>query len=157
VNRILAPDVEGDRFITLLLARLDPRTRSLVYTSAGHQTGYVFDATGAIKAALKSTSVPLGIFLEAEFPTGDEVRLQTGDLVLFLTDGVVEARTPDGMVFGTQRVEELIRFYRTASARQIVENIYHAVRAFSHNLPQYDDITATVIKVGPVAKREEDL
>lgn len=149
VNRILAPDVDGDRFITLLLARLDPRTRSFRYTSAGHQTGFIFDASGNVKAALKSTSMPLGILAETEFPTGDELQLETGDLVLFVTDGVVEARAPDGTSFGTQRVEDLVRVYRTATARQIVENIYHAVRAFSQNLPQYDDITATVIKVGP--------
>jgi serine phosphatase RsbU (regulator of sigma subunit) len=41
----------------------------------------------------------------------------------------------------------VVRVYRESTARQIVENLYYAVRAFSQNRPQFDDITATVIKV----------
>jgi PAS domain S-box-containing protein len=151
VNRIILPDIEGDRFITLLLARLDPRSRSLAYASAGHSTGYIFSAAGDIKQPLPSTSIPLGIMPDSDFPGSEPVALETGDLVLFLTDGIVEARSPDGTAFGTRRTLDLVRFYRHAPAREIVENLYYAVRAFAQNQPQYDDITATVIKVGPPA------
>jgi PAS domain S-box-containing protein len=149
VNRIILPDIEGDRFITLLLARLDPRGRSLAYASAGHSTGYVFNAAGEVKQALPSTSIPLGIMPDSEFPGSGPIALETGDLVLFLTDGIVEARSPDGAIFGTRRTIDLVRVYRQAPAREIVENLYYAVRAYAQNQPQYDDITATVIKVGP--------
>jgi sigma-B regulation protein RsbU (phosphoserine phosphatase) len=151
VNRTILPDIEGDRFITLLLARLDPRSRSFAYASAGHSTGYIFSASGEIKHPLPSTSIPMGIMLEAEFPGSEPIALETGDLVLFLTDGIVEARSPDGTAFGTQRTLDMVRCYRHAPAREIVENLYYAVRAFAQNQPQYDDITATVIKVGPPA------
>ena len=49
--------------------------------------------------------------------------------------------------FGSQRPLDLVRIYRQAPSRQIVDNLYFAVRAFSRNQPQYDDITATVLKV----------
>lgn len=149
VNRVLIPDIEGDRFITLLLARLDPRRRSLEYASAGHVTGYVLNSAGEVKHALPSTSIPLGILRDCDFPGSDAIALTSGDLVLFLTDGVLEARSADGTVFGTQRTLDVVRHYRQASARQIVENLYHAVRAYTLDQPQYDDITATIIKVGP--------
>ncbi len=149
VNRTIIPDIEGDRFITLLVARLDPATRTLVYSSAGHSSGYVLDRRGMIKRALRSTSIPLGIEPEAAFPSSAPVALEPGDLVLFLTDGVVEARSPDGASFGAGRACDVVRVYREAPARQIVENLYYAVRAFSQNRPQFDDITATVIKVAP--------
>ncbi len=97
VNRIILPDIEGDRFITLLLARLDPRARSFVYSSAGHSTGYIFDAAGAIKRSLLSTSIPLGIMPDCDFPDSEPIALETGDLVLFLTDGIVEARAPTAL------------------------------------------------------------
>jgi PAS domain S-box-containing protein len=148
VNRIILPDIEGDRFITLLLARLDPRSRSFTYASAGHQTGYIFDAAGEIKRALPSTSIPLGIMPDCDFAGSEPIVLEGGDLVLFLTDGIVEARSPDGTIFGTRRTIELMRLYRRLPAIKIVENLYHAVRAYAQNQPQYDDITATVIKVG---------
>jgi sigma-B regulation protein RsbU (phosphoserine phosphatase) len=149
VNRLLVQDLQGDDyFITMLLARLAPDGRSLVYASAGHATGYLFDAAGKVKTSLRSTAVPLGIEPDSEFPLGNVVPLEPGDLVLFLTDGVVEARDPEGSAFGSGRTIDVLRHYRHCSARQIVENLYYAVRAFSRNEPQVDDITATVIKVG---------
>jgi PAS domain S-box-containing protein len=150
VNRVILPDIEGDRFITLLLARLDPYSRSFTYASAGHSTGYLFNAAGEVRQPLPSTSIPLGILPECEFPSSEPIALETGDLVLFLTDGIVEARAPDGTSFGTARTLDLVRFYRRAPARDIVEDLYYAVRAYAQNQPQYDDITATVIKVGPM-------
>jgi phosphoserine phosphatase RsbU/P len=153
VNRLIVQDVEGDRFITLLLARLDARGRRLRYASAGHPTGYLLDPSGAVKEVLKSTGIPLGVFADAEFRCGAETALGPGDLVLLLTDGVAEARAPDGSAFGTERVLDLVRHCRAGSARQIVEELYLAVRAFSQGQPQFDDITATVIKVGP--RRDE--
>jgi sigma-B regulation protein RsbU (phosphoserine phosphatase) len=147
VNRVILPDIEGDRFITLLLARVEPNRRCFRYASAGHPTGYVFNAAGEVKQSLPSTSIPLGIMPDCDFPASEAIPLEAGDLVLFLTDGIVEARSPDGVIFGTRRTIDLVRCYRRAPARSIVENLYHAVRAYAQNQPQYDDITATVIKV----------
>jgi PAS domain S-box-containing protein len=155
VNRVLIPDVEDDRFVTLLLARLDPRARRFSYTSAGHQPGYILDAAGGVKHTLASTGTPLGIFPENTFPASAEVPLQPGDLILLVTDGVADARAPDGTSFGVARTIDLVRSYRRAPAREIVENIYHGVRAFAQNLPQYDDITATVVKVADTDDRPE--
>ncbi len=146
-NRVLSADVGNDRFITMLLARLHPLSRTLVYANAGHPAGYVLDALGLVKHQLGSTAIPLGVLPDCDFPAGESVRLVSGDLVVLLTDGVVEARSPDNTPFGTQRVFDLVRLYRADPPQQIVANIYHAVRAFSHNLPQVDDITAVVIKV----------
>src|SRR5262249_36947724 len=61
VNELLADDIEGDRFITMMLARLDLPARTLVYASAGHATCYVLAGDGTIKRTLASTGVPLGI------------------------------------------------------------------------------------------------
>jgi sigma-B regulation protein RsbU (phosphoserine phosphatase) len=156
VNRVLIPDVEDDRFVTLLLARLDPRARRFRYTSAGHHPGYVLDAAGMVRHTLASTSTPLGVFPENEFPAGPEVALAPGDLILLVTDGVADARAPDGTPFGVERTLDLVRSYRRAPAREIVANLYHGVRAFAQNLPQYDDITATVIKVAADADGTDD-
>jgi PAS domain S-box-containing protein len=149
VNRVLTPDIEGDRFITLLLAKLDPRKRTFVYASAGHQPGFLIGGDGCVKRPLPSTDVPLGILPDADFPLSDPITLQPDDVVLLLTDGVVEARAPDGSSFGPRRPLDLVRVYRRSTARQIVDQLYYAVRAFSRDLPQFDDITMTVLKVNP--------
>ena len=148
-NRILAEDIEESRFITLLFVCLEPRTRSLVYASAGHLSGYILDPEGRVRESLQSTGPPLGIIPEAEIPRSGRIPLEDGALVLLFTDGLVEAHSPDGSTFGTQRVLSTARHYRRDSAQQIVNNLYHASRAFCQNAPQTDDITVTVIRVQP--------
>jgi sigma-B regulation protein RsbU (phosphoserine phosphatase) len=146
LNRLLAEDTGGEHFVTLLLARLDPRARTLTYASAGHPTGYVVGPGGAVRRRLESTGIPLGVLADADFPAGDAVTLEPGDAALFLTDGLLEARSPDGGDFTAQAVLDLLRVYRGCPSRQIVDNLYHAARAFAQNRPQDDDITAVVIK-----------
>jgi serine phosphatase RsbU (regulator of sigma subunit) len=146
VNRRLAEDVGDDYFVTLFLARLDPQTRSVRYTSAGHMPGFLFDRSGGVKTVLGSTDLPLGIVHDADFSTATEITLEPGELLLLLTDGVVEARAPDGTAFGLGRALDIVRVYRRDTAAQIAYNLYHAVRAFAHNHPQVDDITAVVLK-----------
>lgn len=146
-NRVLAADTIEDRFVTLLFARFDPRSRSLVYASAGHTTGYILDRLGKVRRRLKSTAPPLAILPDCPFPASGLIPLGPGEMVLFLTDGVMEAQAPDSTVFGIDRALHIVRVYWSDPARRIVENLYHAVRAFSQNTPALDDITMVVIKV----------
>jgi len=145
-NRVLADDTGGEPYVTLLFARLDPRTGSLVYASAGHPTGYVASAAGAVKERLESTAIPLGLYPDADFSSSGAVALEPGDSVLLLTDGILEARAPNGALFGEKRALDTLRVYRSDPARQLVDNLYHTVRAFTQNRPQHDDITAVSIK-----------
>jgi serine phosphatase RsbU (regulator of sigma subunit) len=103
-----------------------------------------------VKAFLESTGPPLGVVPDGDFPIGPVITLQPGDLVLLLTDGLVEALAPDETAFGFQRAIDIVRVYRKDTAAQILDNLYHAVRAFSHYQPQVDDMTAVVIKVREV-------
>jgi phosphoserine phosphatase RsbU/P len=146
-NDALAEDTGGERFVTLLLAALDPATGSLSYASAGHSGCYQLDASGEVKARLASTGPPLGVIPGAEFRAGPALELAAGDALLLLTDGVAEACAPDGCPFGLARALAVVRAYRADPARRVIDNLYHAVRAFAHNRPQVDDITAVVAKV----------
>jgi sigma-B regulation protein RsbU (phosphoserine phosphatase) len=68
-------------------------------------------------------------------------------LVLLLTDGIFEATSPAGELFGMERVFDVIRRGRHGSAREIVEQLHAAAREFCRGRPQQDDITAVVVKV----------
>jgi PAS domain S-box-containing protein len=151
LNRALAGENLVDHFVTLLLARLDPRSGTLTYASAGHPTGYVLDPAGSVKAALRSGAPPLGIDLQGDFPADRAVALRAGDLVLLLTDGILEARSPDGAFFNSQRVLDLVRAHRSDPAREIVCKLHRAAQTFSEGPRQLDDITAVVIKVEAAA------
>jgi len=148
LNAVSARDGGGEgRFVTLLLARLDPRRSTLTYGNAGHPSGYVLDFSGAVKAQLDSASLPLGVVAEAEFPTRGPIQLAPGDIVVLLTDGVLEAASATREMFGAERVLDVIRGNRTRSAQSIAEALYHAVRQHVGRDAMTDDLTATVIKV----------
>ena len=146
-NLILAEDVGYERYVTLLLARLDAAERKLTYSSAGHPPGYVLAPTGEVRLQLKRTGIPLSIKADTQYLSAPPVTLAPGELVLFLTDGIEEAMSPAGDFFGIERTLAVVQAHRDRPARQIVEAIYHAVRAFSQGTPQLDDLTAIVIKV----------
>jgi serine phosphatase RsbU (regulator of sigma subunit) len=147
-NHVIAEDM-GDRFVTLLLARLDPRSRTLVYSSAGHPAAYVLAAAGTIKARLPRTGMALGLQPDTLYPTSPEIPLLPGDLLLFITDGIEESSPDETQLFGADRVLEVVREHRHQPAQQIVNAMYQAARAFSRGTPQQDDLTAVVIKVLP--------
>jgi serine phosphatase RsbU (regulator of sigma subunit) len=145
-NRALAADVADEHFVTLLLARLDPRSRALVHASAGHTSGYVLDPSGAVRALLDSTGPPLGIMPEATFPARPALTLGPGEIALLLTDGILEACSPGGELFGKERVLSVLRANRDRSAREIVAALHAAVVAFCQEGPLADDVTLIVAR-----------
>ena len=148
-NRVLAEDVDFERFVTVILVRLDPRSQSLNYASAGHPSGYVLDGAGDVKATLKRLGVPLGIQLDLEYAVSPVISLSAGDIVLLLTDGIEEAMSPDDAFFGVDPILDVVRAHSERTAREIVQALFQAVRDFSHDLPQLDDLTVVVVKVKP--------
>jgi serine phosphatase RsbU (regulator of sigma subunit) len=147
VNHCLADVAEQHRFVTLFLGRLDPRARTLGFTSAGHPTGYVLDPSGAVKARLESTAPPLAIAPDTTFPLGNTVSLESGDTVLLLTDGISEAQSPAGDAFGIERLLQTVRTAGAGKAADIISRLFEAVRAFCGPEKPIDDITAVVIRV----------
>jgi serine phosphatase RsbU (regulator of sigma subunit) len=144
LNRSLASDI--DRFVTLLIARLDPPTRSLVYAGAGHVPGYLLGADGEVKARLVSTGLPLAVLPDSEYATERTPPLEPGEVVLFLTDGLVEAHGPDGDPIGIEPVLQIVKEHRHQSAREIINALYAAAREHCGPGAQPDDMTAVVIK-----------
>jgi sigma-B regulation protein RsbU (phosphoserine phosphatase) len=149
LNTFLLEDTEDQRFVTLMLARLDPEERTVSYASAGHINGYAIDGNGATKLVLVSTSPPLGLFPDAVFPTKGALPLETGDTLVLLTDGVTETENRKGEAFEAERALRCVAEARGESAGEIVRRLHAAVMAFAAEEPQRDDITAVVCRVRP--------
>lgn len=146
-NVALVDDVLEECFVTLLMARLDPRTRSLTYSSAGHPPGCVLSASGEVKHMLDSTSLPLGLDADVDFPAAPEIQLDSGDVVLLLTDGVIERFGPGDELFGMDRAVQVVREHRSKSAAEIVRLLYDAVHRFGMCRNGQDDVSAVVFKL----------
>jgi sigma-B regulation protein RsbU (phosphoserine phosphatase) len=118
-----------------------------VYANAGHPTAYVLDAAGAVKARLESTDIPLAILPGTSYGQQHEVLLAPGDTCLLLTDGLEQARSPEGAIFGSHRVLETARAVIDRPAAEILHRLFAAVREFGRFEKPGDDITAVVFKV----------
>jgi sigma-B regulation protein RsbU (phosphoserine phosphatase) len=153
-NRLLREDLGDFRFITLLCAGLFPATRSLRYVNAGHPPGYVLDGAGRIKRELPASAPALGLDSEAVFPPAIEIVLAPADMVLFLTDGALEAAAPSGEEFGIGRVLDIIRQTRDQPARAMIAALFGAVHAFADGSRLQDDLTAVIIKTNSDRKGE---
>lgn len=70
-----------------------------------------------------------------------EVELKPGDLLLAYSDGVVEAQSPDGMLFGEERLAEVLREAPTSSPQAAVNHVLEEIEAFTCGHTPYDDLT----------------
>ena len=146
-NANLNRETDIGQFITAVMGRIDPATRRLTYVSAGHPTGYVIDSSGKVKSELNSTGIPLAILADSEYPPGDPVQLETGDVVVLMTDGVLEAQSPTDEFFGEERTVEVVQRVVDRTADEIICEILRVVDEFRDGNPPDDDITVVVIKV----------
>jgi sigma-B regulation protein RsbU (phosphoserine phosphatase) len=76
------------------------------------------------------------------------MNLETGDTVLLTTDGVLEARSPGGQMFGAERMLQVVRGHCRSSASEIIGKLHQAIRDFTGQGLLTDDTTVVVIKVG---------
>jgi PAS domain S-box-containing protein len=146
VNQVLVADLPEDRFVTLVLSRLDPRSKTLECASAGHPPGFLLNCTGDTEAVIDSTGLPLGLFSEAVFSTRT-FQLESGHTLVLCTDGASETSTADDEEFGCDRVLDHVRAHLHEGAREIAEGIYHAARTFAAGERQRDDVTSVIMKV----------
>lgn len=148
-NQLLCGEMEQEYFITAIFGQLDPYAGTFRYINVGHPSGFLLDGEGRLKALLKSRGLPLGILPELEFAPAQSVALEPGDLLLLVTDGVLEAHSSQAGDYGEERALQVVRALRHRPAADIVEALCGEVRNFSENRKILDDVTAVVIKVGP--------
>ena len=144
MERQLAPDLPPSMFLTLLLGVLDPRAGTFEYVGAGHR-GFHLPASGPPRT-LDRTAAGVGMIPEPDAAAGRTARLRPGDLLLIPTDGLEETFSPDGEMFGVDRLLALAAGHRALPAREIAAELNDAARAHRGGGPQKDDVTLVLIK-----------
>ncbi len=129
-------------FATLFFGVLDTSTGVITYINAGHEPVYVLNATG-IKHQLKSSGLAVGMMPKSTF-THHEITLAPGDLLVGYTDGVTDARCPNGKFFGRKRLEQLLTTHYGEQAG-IVETIKAELLEHISTAVQFDDITMLAV------------
>jgi serine phosphatase RsbU (regulator of sigma subunit) len=142
INVMLARHFKADRFATMIYAVLR-RGGLLTYSIAGHNPPMLFSGTTVRR--LEKAGMPLGLFVDAEFPD-EAVQLVGGDVLLLFSDGVSEAPNSTGEPFGDARIMSAILARLTASADELLEALLDNVKNFSGRTVPQDDVTALVLR-----------
>ncbi|MFD0203776.1 MULTISPECIES: PP2C family protein-serine/threonine phosphatase [Saccharothrix] len=136
-------------FATAVLGRLDLDSGLLRYLNAGHPPPVLLRDGKMVKALDAPVRTPLGLGHLGGSPAAQPAteQLQPGDRVLFHTDGVTEARSPDGALFGLDRLVDLTERHEAAGlpAPETLRRIVHAVLEHQHGSLQ-DDATLLLLE-----------
>jgi serine phosphatase RsbU (regulator of sigma subunit) len=138
--------------VTAVLAELNMDTGRLRYINAGHPAPVLLRAGRAVRELPGGRRMPLGLD-DARVRIGEE-GLEPGDRLLFYTDGVTEARDPDGEMFGVARLIEHAERHAAQGlpAAETLRRLAWAVARF-HDGPAVDDATLVLAEWSSAAAR----
>ncbi|MGD9174557.1 MAG: PP2C family protein-serine/threonine phosphatase, partial [Desulfobacterales bacterium] len=130
-------------FATLFFGVLNPATGTLSYVNGGHEPLYIINA-GQIKNRLKPTGPAVGLMPDITFKA-HEVQLEPGDLLVGYTDGVTDARSPEGEVYTRARLQSLLT-QPFKSASETLERVKSNLFAFIDVASRGDDVTMLAVQ-----------
>lgn len=126
-------------FATVFLASIEPYSGELVYVNAGHEPALIIAPDGGIEE-LRPTGPALGMMPDSRF-TAVTRTLEKGHSLFAFTDGLVEARSPTGDIYGGERLRELLRGQRNGPASELVSTVLDALETFGRHADPHDDLT----------------
>ncbi|MCS5613724.1 MAG: serine/threonine-protein phosphatase, partial [Candidatus Poribacteria bacterium] len=144
VNDLLVIDTAPDFFATIVYGILDPKSMTFTYSNAGHC--YPMLLRGEKIEELQTGGMILGCFGFAEFET-ETIELESGNKILFYTDGLTEAEfEAEGEFYGEERLEQVFKKNSNLPADELCRKIREDLFGFCGTNQQKDDITIVAIK-----------
>jgi sigma-B regulation protein RsbU (phosphoserine phosphatase) len=148
MNVQMAQDVmDSGRFMTLFYLMVDPVGDALHWVRAGHDPALLYDPEQDIFEELDGPGIALGVDANYAFEENQRAGLHEGQVVAVGTDGIWEAFSKDGQMYGKKRFRELLRRHADASAKDILDAVYSDVMNFTRGRKSDDDITLVILKI----------
>jgi sigma-B regulation protein RsbU (phosphoserine phosphatase) len=144
VNDQLLPDTQQGMFVTAVYGVLDTTLGTFTYVNAGHNPPFWVKGNGSIEK-LTRTAIALGV-LEQPFMEERTVSLEVGDNLLLYTDGLTEAFSPDGSLFGDSRLMDALISIQKHTADEVLVLVEHRLNEFIETVPLGDDLTMLSVK-----------
>jgi phosphoserine phosphatase RsbU/P len=144
VNLSLAERRIEAQFVSIIYAVWDDAQRTLTVSNSGlPRPIFVHDGKNEV---IEATGLPLGLFDEAEYDEF-QFRMKPGDMFVFFSDGILDARNSNGELFGRGRTERVVAGCTDKSASCVVDSIFNAVAEHSAGVEAFDDQTVVAIRV----------
>jgi phosphoserine phosphatase RsbU/P len=144
-NTIISHDAKSGMFVTLFYGLLDSGSRTITYVNAGHNPPLHYCARDGTLSEFEATGIAIGVLDDAEY-TQKSVQMASGDLLVMYTDGITEAEDAELKMFDVEQLKSIILASQKLSSQDVIEEVLLAVRTFTRDHPQSDDITLMVIR-----------
>jgi serine phosphatase RsbU (regulator of sigma subunit) len=146
LNRLLHEDLPAEKFVTYATALLLPASGAAQLISAGHGPLLLYSASQDAFYSYDAQGPPLGLLPSIPFGAASMLQFERGDILVLVTDGLIEWENAGGEQFGQQRLEETVRANRDKAPSDIIAEMRSAVIRFAAGAPQLDDLTTLVVK-----------
>ena len=146
VNTMLSDENDAMTFVTLLYGIYDPETKEFVYANGGHNPPVIVKPNLTTELLESTGGVALGVMQDFKYQE-NTVALEPGSMVVFYTDGVVEAEKENKELFEMDRFCEILQGGTFKDAKEVTDEIFSRVREFAGENPQSDDITCLVLRI----------
>lgn len=144
VNDLLVPDTQSGMFVTAIYAVLSLETGKLTYANAGHNLPLLLRSDTQELEQLEKGGMALGV-LEGIRLKERVASLGPGDCLVFYTDGITEAFSPEDEAYGEERLWATIRATGDSSAQKMLHAISDSVAAFIGDATPSDDRTLLIL------------
>ncbi len=145
VNNLLVADAQNGMFVTAVFALADLETGQITYANAGHnQPLLLHHETGAAEKLHKG-GMAMAVLEDNKY-VDNTITLQPGDTLLLYTDGVTEQFSPEGEMFGEERLIEMVEENLGESVQELHDSLNKAIFDFREGEPASDDVTMLSIR-----------
>jgi len=146
INGALYEDLApSGMFLTMFYTLYNPQQKALLYSSAGHNAPLILGKKSGKAEFLKSRGIYIGGRAKLTYRLQMR-KLETGDIVIFYTDGLLDAKNAQGEEFGVDRVAAILKEYDHCEVQAIVDFLGMKVMQFIGDTEQVDDITYVILK-----------
>lgn len=147
-NRFIHADTRREMFMSAILLHWDDETEKMVYSGAGHEYFIHYKSRERTAEVIRAGGIALGLLKESEnFFQDTTLDWSPGDALILYTDGLIEACTSVGEPYGIDRLLKAVVEHGDKQAKELLEGIVSAVRAFTGNRPQKDDMSVVTVKL----------
>ena len=145
-NKGIASESAIDHYASAVLVNYDSIEKTIQFSAAGTIPVLYFTAKTKTWKKVSIESEPLGVEKETEY-TDHNIKLEKDDLVVFYTDGLIEAVDDSGNQYSLERLKELIGSNASLDSKRITETVQNDINRFIGKTPLYDDQSLVILKV----------
>ena len=145
INLLFHHNINLTKFVTMVIAQLDPRSETIRYVNAGHNPPILIRKGGRELEPLLPTGAAIGLVENAKFTVGS-LRIGPGESLVLYTDGVVEAGNGESEFYGDDRLNQFLHRHSASSPAELIRELRVDLKKFVGDRPSSDDTTIVVLR-----------